>query len=192
MYDRAGKFPRGPAQYLSQRQQGASREAAVKLIGLGANLDSPAGPPPITLTRALSSLAQRGISIVRVSGFYRTPAWPDPADPSFVNAVALVDTSLEPAALLQVLHEVEAEFGRSRTIPNAPRTLDLDLLDYDGRVEAGAPILPHPRLEARAFVLVPLADVAPAWRHPQAGKGVAEMLDAIPVAERKKVVRLSP
>ncbi len=162
------------------------------LIALGANLPSQAGLPAITLSRALGSLAQRGIRVRKVSPYYETPAWPDPSDPSFVNAVAAIVTPLGPADLMNVLHEVETEFGRSRTASNAPRTLDLDLLDYEGRVDAGPPVLPHPRLADRAFVLVPLADVAPDWHHPQTGKSLSQLLEAIPAAERSKIVALSP
>jgi 2-amino-4-hydroxy-6-hydroxymethyldihydropteridine diphosphokinase len=162
----------------------------VILIALGANLASPAGLPPITLARALGSLAQRGIRVRKVSRFYRTPAWPDPNDPPFVNAVAAIVTPLGPAALMNVLHEVETEFGRERTVANAPRTLDLDLLDYEARIDTGPPILPHPRLADRAFVLVPLADVAPDWRHPQTGKTLLQLLEAIPAADRDVVVPL--
>jgi 2-amino-4-hydroxy-6-hydroxymethyldihydropteridine diphosphokinase len=150
------------------------------LIALGANLPSPAGPPAITLEAALQELAGRAITILKRSGFYRSDAWPDPSDPSFVNAVAAVGTRLAPAQLLATLHEVEAAFGRRRSLANAPRTLDLDLLDYDGRVEEGAPQLPHPRIETRAFVLVPLREVAPDWRHPLSGRSVSELIARLP------------
>ena len=150
------------------------------LIALGANLPSLAGPPAATLDAALRELAGRGITVEKQSGFYRSPAWPDPSDPAFVNAVAVVRTDLAPAALLGVLHEVEAEFGRKRTLPNAPRTLDLDLLDYDGRIEEGPPRLPHPRMEMRAFVLVPLREVAPGWRHPVSGRYLSELIEQVP------------
>jgi 2-amino-4-hydroxy-6-hydroxymethyldihydropteridine diphosphokinase len=82
------------------------------------------------------------------------------------------------------LHQVETSFGRRRAAKNAPRTLDLDLLDYDGRVEAGPPTLPHPRLGERAFVLFPLADVAPEWRHPASGLTVRELISALPASAR--------
>jgi 2-amino-4-hydroxy-6-hydroxymethyldihydropteridine diphosphokinase len=117
---------------------------------------------------------------VTQSGFYRSAAWPDPSDPSFVNAVAAVETDFDPAALLSVLHEIEAAFGRKRGEPNAPRTLDMDLLDYDGQVEDGPPQLPHPRMDARAFVLVPLREVAPNWRHPVSGQSVSELIEKLP------------
>jgi 2-amino-4-hydroxy-6-hydroxymethyldihydropteridine diphosphokinase len=150
------------------------------LIALGANLPSPAGPPQETLKTALRRLTDQSITIVKQSGFYRSVAWPDPSDPSFVNAVAAVKTDLAPAALLAVLHQTEAAFGRQRSVANAPRTLDLDLLDYDGRIEDGPPRLPHPRMDARAFVLVPLRDVAPDWRHPISGLCISELIESLP------------
>lgn len=162
------------------------------LIALGANIPSKAGLPSLTLACALGTMAAHTIRVRKVSGFYQTPAWPEPADPPFVNAVARVDSPLGPADLLAALHAIEAEFGRERGVPNAPRTLDLDLIDYDGRVEGGPPILPHPRAATRAFVLVPLKDVAPDWRHPQSRKSIAELLQAIPAAEREAVRRLAP
>src|SRR4029077_15933658 len=107
------------------------------LIALGANLPSPAGPPEATLRAALKSLAARVIKVEKVSGFYRSAAWPNASDPPYVNAVASIATDLAPEELLGVLHDVEAEFGRVRGLKNAPRTLDLDLIDYEGRVEHG-------------------------------------------------------
>jgi 2-amino-4-hydroxy-6-hydroxymethyldihydropteridine diphosphokinase len=160
----------------------------VILIALGANLPSPAGPPAVTLDRALARLAELDVKIVSRSSFYESPAWPDPADPPFVNAVAAVETSLQPVELLAVLHGVETEFGRLRSAPNAPRTLDIDLLDADGAVVTGGVTLPHPRIAGRAFVLVPLAEVAPGWRHPVTGAGVADLLAGV---DRTKVKKLA-
>lgn len=150
------------------------------LIALGANLPSRAGTPAQTLKAAMRELAGRNITIEKRSGFYESAAWPDPSDPAFVNAVVAVRTELAPAALLKVLHEVEAGFGRERGKPNAPRTLDLDILDYDGRVDEGPPALPHPRMQTRAFVLIPLRDVAPGWRHPVSGRSVTKLIASLP------------
>ncbi len=148
------------------------------LIALGANLPSEYGPPERTLRAALELLAPEGVELAALSRFYTSPAWPDPSDPPFTNAVAEVRTELGPAELLAVLHRIEARLGRARSVPNAPRTLDLDLIDYGGRVENGPenPVLPHPRAHERAFVLAPLRDVAPHWRHPVTGADVESLL----------------
>jgi len=161
------------------------------LIALGGNLASHAGVPAQTLTAALARLAHQGVKVIAVSPYYVTPAWPDPADPPYVNAVARIATALEPAALMALLHDTETAFGRVRSAKNAPRTLDLDLLDYEGRVEDGPPLLPHPRIADRAFVLVPLAAVAPDWRDPATGLPVADLLAARPAEERAAVQPIS-
>jgi 2-amino-4-hydroxy-6-hydroxymethyldihydropteridine diphosphokinase len=149
------------------------------VIALGANLPSQAGAPRETLLAALKRLQQYSVHVVSVSPFFATKAWPDPGDPAFVNAVALINTELSPQELMTTLHKIETSFGRKRSAQNAPRTLDLDLIDYDGRIQDGPPVLPHPRMDSRAFVLVPLADIAPGWRHPVSGKTVEELIAAL-------------
>jgi 2-amino-4-hydroxy-6-hydroxymethyldihydropteridine diphosphokinase len=155
----------------------------VVLIALGANLPSPAGEPAATLEAALRELAGHAITIEKRSGFYRSAAWPNSNDPPFINAVARIQTALSPPELLKALHKVEAYFGRTRGEANAPRTLDLDLLDYDGRIETGPPELPHPRMELRSFVLFPLRDVAADWRHPVSGRSVSDLIAALPPSD---------
>jgi 2-amino-4-hydroxy-6-hydroxymethyldihydropteridine diphosphokinase len=152
------------------------------LVALGANLPGPAGGPRAQLQAALVELDRMGVRVRRVSRFWRTPAWPDPWEPAFVNAVAEVESALAPAALLAVLHAIEARLGRRRGRANAPRPIDLDLIDHHGLVtrDGSVPVLPHPRLAERAFVLLPLADVAPGWRHPVSGLGIRELVAALP------------
>jgi len=151
------------------------------LIALGASLPSRAGPPAETLKAALAALDEKGVRTLKLSSFRRTPAWPDPGDPPFTNAAALLRTSLQPVALMQLLHAVETDFGRVRSRPNAPRTLDLDLLAHGGTILGeGALILPHPRLAERRFVLEPLAEIVPDWRHPVTGLTAGEMLERLP------------
>lgn len=149
-------------------------------IALGANMPSPAGPPDATLRRSLEAMPRVGIQVVKVSPFYRSKAWPNPADPSFVNAVVEVKTRLLPGELLKALLAIEKGFGRVRKKANEPRTLDLDLIDYGGLIsDAEQLMLPHPRMHERAFVLRPLADIAPAWRHPDTGEGVLMLLENV-------------
>lgn len=161
------------------------------VIALGSNLRSSAGSPAETLAAALKALSKTGVRIIGVSSFYATPAWPDPYDPPFVNAAARVETKLAPGALMKLLHKIENDFGRTRCAKNAPRTLDLDLIDYSGRVDEGPPVLPHPRIAERAFVLIPLAEVAPGWRHPVSGLSVEKLIAAIPAGERAAIKRAS-
>jgi 2-amino-4-hydroxy-6-hydroxymethyldihydropteridine diphosphokinase len=148
------------------------------LVGLGANLDHPRfGAPERTLDAALEALGQRGIAVVARSRYYRSAPVPASDQPWFVNLVAAVETRLPPAPLLAVLHEIEADFGRTRQQRNEARVLDLDLLAYHDRVSAPGevPVLPHPRLAERAFVVLPLSEVAPDWRHPESGLSVAQL-----------------
>jgi 2-amino-4-hydroxy-6-hydroxymethyldihydropteridine diphosphokinase len=148
-------------------------------IALGANIPSAAGSPEATLKAAIAALRARGVRVLEVSSFHRTPAWPDPSDPPFANAVARIETALQPVALLELLHEVETDFGRKRSAPNAPRTLDLDLIDYGGRIEGGRVQIPHPRMPVRRFVLEPLAEIAPDWVHPMTEMPIAALLAAL-------------
>lgn len=148
------------------------------LVGLGANLDHPRyGTPERTLDAAVEALGPHGIAVVARSRRYRSAPVPASDQPWFVNLVVAVETRLPPAALLAALHEIEAEFGRTRGRRNEARVLDLDLLAYHDRVSAPGevPVLPHPRLAERAFVVLPLRDVAPDWRHPESGLSVAEL-----------------
>ena len=160
-------------------------------IGAGANLPHPSyASPRETLQAALLELDRRQVHVLRYSPWYRTAPVPVSDQPWYVNAVAEVASDLPADALLAALHAVEAEFGRRRTVPNAARPIDLDLLDYHGEIApagAGRATLPHPRMIGRAFVLRPLADLAPDWRHPVTGQPIGELLAALPpdqVAER--------
>jgi len=154
------------------------------LIALGSNLAGQFSDPKVAVEAAMAALESIDIQIVKRSRLYRSTAWPDPSDPDFINAVAVIETTLSPWALLTRLHEIEAGFGRERRHTNAPRTLDLDIIDYDGAVSAPGetPILPHPRLTGRPFVLLPLMDVAPDWRHPGTGKAIRDLVALLPDA----------
>ncbi len=181
------------------------------LIALGGNLTSPAGTPAETLRAALVTMKKYGVVIRAVSSFYHTPAFPAESGADFVNAAARISSGLSAERTLEVLHRVEAAFGRNRVTRWGQRTLDLDLIadgelvlpDADThaawrsmplREQVGQTpeqlILPHPRMQDRAFVLVPLCDIAPDWVHPLLGQSVAQMLSALPEADRQAVRRL--
>lgn len=183
------------------------------LIALGANLPNGAQFPAETLRAAVATLPMNGLRVERLSRLFVTPAFPAGTGPDYVNAAARLRAApgMGPHEILAALHGVEAAFGRARVQRWGMRTLDLDLLAVGDRVLPDAEtfcqwrelppdrqvmaapdrlILPHPRLQDRAFVLVPLYDVAPRWRHPVLGLTVGAMLRALPSADRAAVVPL--
>ncbi len=151
------------------------------LIGLGGNLDSPRwGPPRETLNAALAALEAAGVMVAARSSWYRSRPVPVSGQPWFVNAVAAVETQLEAGGLLALMQQIEHQFGRVRSVRNAARTVDLDLLDYRGEWRETAVLtLPHPRLHRRRFVLEPLDEIAPGWRHPRFGRSAQQLLAAL-------------
>lgn len=159
------------------------------LLGLGGNLPHiKFGAPQDTLEVALETLEARGARAAKRSRWYRTAPVPDVGQPSYTNAVAELETTLDPGDLLALLLAVEAEFGRVRSARNASRSIDLDLLAYHDHIRwaEAAPEgleIPHPRLHERAFVLVPLAEIAPSWRHPVFGTNVSDLIAGLPPAQ---------
>ncbi len=152
------------------------------LIGLGANLPSLRhGPPQATLEGALLALADVGVRVIARSRWYESAPMPPSDQPWFVNGVARVETARDPAELLELLLAIERGLGRERRVANAPRVMDLDLLAYGEVISDGAegPVLPHPRLHERAFVLLPMREIAPDWRHPALGQSVGELIEAL-------------
>jgi 2-amino-4-hydroxy-6-hydroxymethyldihydropteridine diphosphokinase len=163
----------------------------VALVAIGANLPRAGGEGPLATCRwAVGRLgAIPGLRVAAVSSWWESaPIPPDPQSPTYLNGVARLEGQATPEGLLAALHAIEAEAGRARPFPNAPRVLDLDLIDLGGRVLAGpAPILPHPRAAGRAFVLRPLAEVAPGWVHPVLGRPVEALIAALPAQEIRRL-----
>jgi 2-amino-4-hydroxy-6-hydroxymethyldihydropteridine diphosphokinase len=185
------------------------------LVALGANQPFERWTPDQLVPEAARQLAQELGGALRLSALYRTPCFPAGAGPDYVNAAAVVTVPRPVAAdqALQTLHQIEARFGRQRITRWGARTLDIDLLamgdavlpdlaeqsrwrtlppEDQARIAPDRLILPHPRLQDRDFVLVPLADVAADWRHPVLGLSVAEMLAALPASARAEIVHLNP
>lgn len=161
-------------------------------VGLGANLPFNGVSGPALLAQALSALQAAGFTPFAVSNVWRTRAWPPSDQPDYYNAVAALETQgVSPQALYQTLRGIELQFGRERAERWAARTLDLDIIAMDGlQGRFGEVTLPHPRMQERSFVLAPMAEIAPDWRHPISGLGAAEMLKTAPSEQRYR--RLGP
>ncbi len=164
-------------------------------IGLGANLPHPRfGLPRATLEHVLTLLPAAGLRVVARSRWYESAPVPVSDQPWFVNGVIRAETNLAPAAVLAELHRIEAELGRRRGARNAARSVDLDILAIGNLVLNGPtpPIVPHPRLAERAFVLLPLAELAPDWRHPATGAAISDLIAALPRDQVTRPLQDSP
>lgn len=187
----------------------ATSPSRAVLIALGGNLSTDSGPPEATLLAAIGEIGLEIGPVLAASRLFRTPCFPAGAGPDYVNAAIRIESGAPPEVILARLHAIEARHGRARAQRWGMRTLDLDLLAMDDLVRPDAAtqgewralppdlqrlrapddlILPHPRLQDRAFVLVPLADVAPDWVHPVLGLSVTAMRDRLPADDLAGVV----
>ena len=140
------------------------------IVALGSNLSGDFPSSEALLETALARLDQAGLPVLRRSRWWRSAAWPDPSGPEYRNGVAIVEAPPEPRSVLDTLFSIEAEFNRKRAVRNAPRTLDLDLIAHGRTILHDEALrLPHPRAHERLFVMGPLAEIAPDWRHPLLG-----------------------
>jgi 2-amino-4-hydroxy-6-hydroxymethyldihydropteridine diphosphokinase len=148
------------------------------IVAIGANVPGPWGTPAETVARVRLELNRGPVRVVRWATPIVTAPFGVTDQPDFVNGAAVVATVLPPRALLDHLHAIERRAGRFREVRWGPRTLDLDLVDYNGLKRSGpeGPVLPHPGIAERDFVLKPIAEIAPGWRHPETGLTAAEML----------------
>ncbi|MGI9476313.1 MAG: 2-amino-4-hydroxy-6-hydroxymethyldihydropteridine diphosphokinase [Hyphomicrobiaceae bacterium] len=175
----------------------------MSLIALGANVEGPWGTPEQTLQTCLARLADEGFDGIRVSPAYRTKAHGSVRQPDYLNAVAQVASCRSPRESINLFKRLEREAGRRLLGRNAPRPLDIDLLDCAGRVVNWPParprpqvVLPHPLLDRRAFVLAPLADLVPYWRHPVCGLTARQLFERLggmrQAARRREIFRVDP
>jgi 2-amino-4-hydroxy-6-hydroxymethyldihydropteridine diphosphokinase len=159
------------------------------LIGLGSNLNGPWGPPSSILRRAIGCLDAMGCRLIGASAFVRTSPYGKTDQPDFLNAVARIATRKTPEALLDYLQSIEKRAGRRHAERWGPRVLDLDILDFNGIVrQTPPPVLPHPGIPYRPFVLRPIMEIAPRWRHPILGTTAAQMLQPLQAQTEGRVL----
>lgn len=163
-------------------------------LALGSNLAGDFADSRQLIAAAISNFPLCGAYVVKVAPLYGSaaigPSVAGAAQGDYVNTVVAVRSVLPAVALLRNLHVLEAAFGRKRRVQWGPRTLDIDIVSYHGETHAHGAHIPHPRLVDRAFVLRPLADIAPGWRHPLTGQCVQTLLAHLPAAARKGLKKL--
>lgn len=158
------------------------------LIALGANLPSRYGAPEETLKAAVIKLEEEGIQVLQASSIWLTAPVPISDQPWYRNAVVAIETALDVQELMAVLQKIEEDFGRVRSVRDAPRALDLDILAYNNEIHDKVDCtVPHPRMQGRAFVLMPLQEIAPEWVHPVLGLSVQKMIETMPEGQEIEI-----
>ncbi len=163
-------------------------------IGLGSNLAGDYGSSQAALTHAVQLMGAHGLRVIAASPFYQTPPLGPAGQADYINMVVQIISPKPAFAVLRLLHKIEAEMGRTRRLKWGARIIDLDLLDMNGKCQTrphkGQPLLPHPQLHKRGFVLYPLRDIAPDWRHPQTGKSIKQLIKELPLSARQGMKRV--
>jgi 2-amino-4-hydroxy-6-hydroxymethyldihydropteridine diphosphokinase len=163
-------------------------------LALGSNLSGDYADSQQLIAAAIDHLPLCGAHVVARAPLYRSaavgPKINGQGQGNYINTVVAVRGVVPAVALLQRLHALEAAFGRERRVPWGPRTLDIDIVSYHDEIHAHGAQIPHPRLAARAFVLYPLRDIAPGWRHPLSGRAIDTLIQALPTSERLDIQKI--
>ena len=165
-------------------------------LGLGSNLTSKYGDRFTNINLAISFLEEYGIKVIKKSSFYETPSYPNKENPKFINAVILVETSLSPTDLMSVLLFIEEKLERKRTKKNDPRTCDIDIIDYNSQIlnlkynnlDITAP---HKELTSRNFILFPLQEISPTWKHPKTKEIISVLLQKLSEEDKNSILKIN-
>ena len=165
-------------------------------LAIGSNLSSKHGDRFKNITLAIDYIEENNIKILKKSSFYETPSYPDKKNPKFINVVIIVETKLSPKDLMLLLINIEKKFDRKRNKKNEPRTCDIDIIDYnkqilkisDNQIDL---ILPHEKTTHRNFVLYPLSEISPNWKHPVSNAKVNSLIQKLPDLDKKSVLKLN-
>ena len=166
-------------------------ESQVKMIylAIGSNL----GNKLANIERAKFELQNNNIKIINCSGNFESESWPNPSYPKFINIIIEVETNLSPLDLLEICNLIETKLGRKRSIKNAPRTCDIDIIDYKKKIlnlKKDSLILPHPRMHKRNFVLLPLFAINSVWKHPKSRKNIVNLLNSLPIKDLRSIKQI--
>ena len=164
-------------------------------LGIGSNLSSSYGDRFYNIDLSISYLESYGILLVKKSSYYETPSYPDISKPRFINVVISVKTNLPPVDLMSVLIFIERKIERERKKKNDPRTCDIDILDYKGQIisseyEDNEFTIPHKKLSFRNFVLYPLKEISPKWKHPETNEFIDDLIDKLSSEQKNSILKI--
>ena len=155
-------------------------------LGIGSNL----GNKKDNIEKAKFELNQMNIKILQSSSYYESLSWPNPKNPKFLNIVIEVTTNLKPQKLLKKCKEIEVKLGRKKSVKNSPRTCDIDIIDYNKRKITSEIILPHPRVQSRNFVLLPLFEINKDWIHPISKHSIKRLILSLPNRDIRSIKQI--
>jgi len=168
----------------------SEKQAKIVYLGIGSNL----GDRNQNIYKAKYKLQIHGIKIIKSSGNYETPSWPNPKKPKFINIVLKIKTFLSPIKLLEICRKIEKDLGRKQLNKNDPRTCDIDIIDYDGKIlntnNKKILILPHPRAIERNFVLLPLYEISKTWKHPQTKENIVKLINLLKIEDLRTIKQI--
>ena len=165
------------------------------ILGLGSNLESSFGDRIKNIDLAITSLNNLGVSIIKKSSYYETPSYPKSINPKFINVIVLATFNSNPKKLASLIIEIENKLERKRSVKNAPRTCDIDIIDFNSKVlrfeyNKLTFAVPHERLSVRNFVLFPLKEILPNWKHPISNKAVTELIEKLSPDEKNSILKI--
>jgi len=165
------------------------------LLALGSNLSSTYGNRFKNINLAISYLQENNIKLIKRSSFYETSSYPNKKDPKFINAVVEFSTELKPEDLASILLKIETKLERKRGYKNQPRSCDIDIIDYNGKIvnfnyKGLIFNVPHEKLAYRNFVLIPLYEIIPDWKHPKTKEKISTLIEKLPEEDRKSILKI--
>ena len=160
-------------------------------LNIGSNLPSKEGSRENNIVTAISLLKKLNLNLIEISSFYQTPSYPDNSDPKFINLCVKLESNLKASELLNEIKKIERKLGRTRIKKNEPRTCDIDIIDFNGKIiKNDELIVPHPRLHLRNFVIYPLKEIEPNWLHPIFNKNIEIFFQELDKNSHNEITRL--
>ena len=168
------------------KQDISEKQVKIVYLGIGSNL----GKKINNIEKAKSLLIKNNINLISVSSYYKSPSWPNPKNPEFINIVVKIKCTLKPKILLELCKSIEKKLGRKKTFKNAPRECDIDIIDFDGKISRNGLILPHKMMHKRNFVLFPLFEIDKNWIHPIMSTNIKKLIFSLPNKDIRSIKQI--